>query len=56
MQASGAAPATPKQLSIDDIPVQNSINDTASENLPASSNHNYFGSAVNTVNYDVEEQ
>ena len=55
MQASGAAPATPKQLSIDDIPVQNSINDTASENLPASSNHNYFGSAVNTVNYDVEE-
>ena len=55
MQASGAAPATPKQLSIDDIPVQNNNDDTAPESLPALSNHNYFGSAVTTINYDVEE-
>ena len=51
MQALGTAPATPKQLSIDDIPVQNNEENV----LQISQDHNYFGSAVNTNNYDVEE-
>ena len=55
MQASGTAPSTPKQLSIDDIPMQSSSNDVGAENTASTSNHNYFGSAINTVNYDVEE-
>ncbi len=52
MQASGSAPVTPKQLSIDDIPVHNNEEESVSQ---ASQDHNYFGSAVNTNNYDVEE-
>ncbi len=52
MQASGAAPTTPKQLSIEDIPVHNNEDDLVSQ---SSQDHNYFGSAINTNNYDVEE-
>jgi hypothetical protein len=54
MQASGTATSTPKQLSIDDLPVQ-SNSETTTDNIATSSSHNYFGSAINTVNYDVEE-
>ncbi len=54
MQASGTAPSTPKQLSIDDIPVKaqtpaNQDSDLSSDGI------NYFGPAINTTNYDVEE-
>lgn len=52
MQALGTAPATPKQLSIDDIPMQNNVEEVVSQ---PSQDHNYFGSAINTNNYDVEE-
>ena len=52
MQALGSAPTAPKQLSIDDIPVHNNEEESVSQ---ASQDHNYFGSAINTNNYDVEE-
>ncbi len=54
MQTSGTAPTTPKQLSIDDIPLHNN-GDASSDGAASPSDHNYFGSAVNTGNYDVEE-
>ena len=54
MQTSGTAPTTPKQLSIDDIPLHNN-GDASSDSAASPSDHNYFGSAVNTGNYDVEE-
>ena len=52
MQASGTAPTTPKQLSIDDIPVHNNDESSVTQ---VSQENNYFGSAINTTNYDVEE-
>ncbi len=55
MQALGNAPTAPKQLSIDDIPVHNNEEDSVSQTSQASQEHNYFGSAINTNNYDVEE-
>ena len=42
---------TPKQLSVDDIEVPAA---QKSESKPAEE-HNYFGSAINSVNYEVEE-
>lgn len=52
MQANSSV-SVPKQLSVDDIPLNNTThedNETASAEEP-----NYFGSAVNNANYDVEE-
>ena len=45
--------SVPKQLSVDDIPLNNTAHE---DNEPASAEEpNYFGSAVNNANYDVEE-
>ena len=52
MQANSSV-SVPKQLSVDDIPLNNTAhedNETDSAEEP-----NYFGSAVNNANYDVEE-
>lgn len=52
MQANSSM-SVPKQLSVDDIPLNNNAHDEV-EISPAEE-PNYFGSAVNNANYDVEE-
>ena len=50
MQANSSV-SVPKQLSVDDIEVSAAPH----EEVRGSEEHNYFGSAVNNANYDVEE-
>lgn len=52
MQANSSM-SVPKQLSVDDIPLNNNAPDEVE--ISPTEEPNYFGSAVNNANYDVEE-